>query len=437
MAFLHLSFKSKKHSMRIRRRGFIASGIASFGLAAYSMYRGIRVPPVIWEPPLLPTTFGNALINLHIKGAIRTKVSVVPNVDFSLRAYEPEPSVIVKLSKNTEATISLNNISPHAQLNVDPIHDAGSNLTKPQVTEHKDGITRLLTIRSTEKSHVNLHYSLPVKAGFRFAAIGDTGGQKELRWCIQRAHDLDALFLLHLGDFYYDEGDYTAAIEAFNAAPLPVYVAIGNHDFHDGKLLYHSFLDNIGPFNNAFLLGGVQFANIDSASNLVPWNRGQRGELLGQLVRQQNAIKNAKKLPASPVQRVAFTHRPLFDPVAGSTHDIGNSLERDWLINMLEAAGFSTLLSGHIHIHARAQIGKLDNIIVGQGLGHQDLITNSDYSKIAIGRVSKHGGLSFEFAPLSMPMREHCHPRTEVVKQSLRDGAHAALIADVDANCER
>lgn len=260
---------------------------------------------------------------------------------------------------------------------------------------------------------------------YQFAAIGDTGGGQELAWCINRAKQLGARFLLHLGDFNYQAGDYDSAISLLNNAPLPCFVSVGNHDFHDNGLIYPQFLQEIGPLNHQFSIGKTRFINLDTAANTLPFSAGHRGRLLQTAVDEKNLFNDT----------VAFTHRPLHDPIDDGTDSVGSKGERDWLVTKLKEANISTLLSGHLHVFDRRMALGIDNIIVGQGLGHQDLITNSDHSRIAIGQVSEDGAVSYQFPNLAMPMGMHCHPRTERVKKELRGGPHADLIREVDNAC--
>ena len=133
---------------------------------------------------------------------------------------------------------------------------------------------------------------------------------------------------------------------------------------------------------------------------------------------------------------VTFTHRPLHDPSgAQDAHDLGNEGEREWLIKALKQTNANTLLSGHIHIYDRSDFKGIDNIIVGQGLGHQDLLINGDHSKMALGQVNQDGVVNYTVAPLAMPLELHCHPRLDEVKKAVRNGDHPELIRSIDKQC--
>lgn len=407
--------------MKHKRRNFLIAGLAGgAGLLGYSAHRGVRIPPMIWEPNTHPNSMQMGDVFIGFDGLIQTRTPVIDTANaLHLRAYTLEPSLSLgSLEQDQRLIVSVNNIHPNAYL-------VNTNKSSSQIRENISGITRIVEITLTRGSQLNLQWQLPqAEQGYTFAAIGDTGGQQELDWCIQRAHQLGASFLLHLGDFYYAPGDYDRAIQMFNNAPLPCFVSIGNHDFHDGQTIYQQFLDDVGPFNSHFEYGNVRFINIDTASNILPYASGPRGTMLKSLAQQPAAVSN-----------IAFTHRPLFDPIENSSHDIGSNGERDWLIKQIKACGVNTLLSGHIHIYARDTIQNIDNIIVGQGLGHQDLITNADYSKIALAQVSSDGQVNFEFPTLAMPWEVHCHPRTDVVKESIKDLPHYGRVKQLESAC--
>lgn len=407
--------------MTLKRRSFLAGALTLGGLLSYSTHRGVRIPPLIWEPHALAPPSDLQGIKIGSEGLIKTLTPAAQTaVALSLRAVVPQPSIDLASPRHQRLCISVNNISPTAKLHITKINDAEIE----EIEEITEGITRVLKFTLAQGDKIRFNWQIPLDKGYSFAAIGDTGGQQELRWCLQRAHQLGALFMLHLGDFYYTTGDYESSIDAFNSAPLPCYVSIGNHDFHDGNTRYRQFLNDIGPLNNSFTLGGARFINVDTASNILPYGAGPRGALLKVLAQQTASVSN-----------IAFSHRPLFDPQHDSSHDIGSKGEADWLVAALTACEVSTLLSGHIHIHQRKMISGIDNIIVGQGLGHQDLITNQDYSKMALGSVNTAGQTTFEFPSLAMPWEMHCHPRSDITKQSLKDANHVKRLEALERAC--
>ena len=404
-----------------RRKFFIYSGLATVGTLLYSYFRGIRYPVLSWESKKLSNTFSSEKFDATYTDLFHTSNS---DTEKKFRAYAPEPKIQLSCNTDTDFKISINNIAKDAKLVV-------IDGNQENITEQIVGITRQLTFSASSLDTFSLQWQLPELNNYSFAAIGDTGGDKELKWCIQRAHQLGALFLLHLGDFNYQESDYENAIQSFDEAPLPCYVTIGNHDFHDSGLVYEQFLQRIGPLNHAFSIGKTRFINIDTAASVLPFGGGQRGRLMKELVADKTKYND----------NVVFTHRPLYDPmpvsVSGDTgsHDIGNNGEREWVLKSLKKIGAKTMLCGHIHIFNRSKYEGIDSIIVGQGLGHQDLMANRDVSKMALGRVNSDGEVNYEFASLAMPMELHCHPYLQKVKDSIMHLSHADEIKNIDKQC--
>lgn len=390
-------------------------GSAGVGLTAYSLNRGIRFPTLGWEPRAVASQIENETLKADLEQLIQTPSA---GDAIHLRAYAPEPSLTLYAQQTTRIELSVNNIATDAEL-------IQSN-TKT-IAGQINGITRTLQIDLQRGESTTLSWKLPVQKGFQFASIGDTGGHHELDWCIKRAHALGARFLIHLGDFNYQSGDYERSIELFKNSPIPCYVTIGNHDFHDDGHTYGRFLQEIGPLNSVFAIGATRFANIDTAANFLPYSAGHRGRLFEILKRSKDDY----------IDTVGFTHRPLHTPPEDDTHDIGSEAERNWLIGALNEANVPTLLSGHIHIYNQTELDGINNIIAGQGLGHQDLIVNGDHSKMVIGQVNDDGKVDYYTKPLAMPMNLHCHPRVDVVKQSLVDAPHYDAIERINQSCAK
>ncbi len=404
------------------RTAALGAGIAGAAGIGYSLKRGIRYPTLGLEPAHLPTQFrfSGGLIEL-ISGDV-IQLTAQAGIDMALRAFSPQPSLLLRSNKTRNIKLTLNNVSPDAEI--------VSSHAEATLRESIDGIDREIQLKVPANQDVSIDWKLPYSNDFTFASIGDSGGDRELAWCIERAHQLGAKFLLHLGDFNYQPGDYDRSIELFKSSPIPCFISIGNHDFHDSGLIYPQFLRQLGPLNHAFTIGKTRFVNIDTAASMFPYSSGKRGHLLNSLSQNNEQV----------IETVSFTHRPLHDPLEGSTHDIGNEGERDWLIAALNKINSKTLLSGHIHIYDRTTFMGIDNIIAGQGLGHQDILTRSDYSKIVLGEVAKDGKVSFRPEPLSMPMEMHCHPRSDSAKESLLKHSDLpesrALLNNIEQACK-
>lgn len=384
----------------ISRRKLLAGGTALGSLAFYSYTRGLRYPTLSWEPPALPDS-------AQLNGGHATIKDAIIVAKNKFRAIAPEPSIKID-SINTTVQFEISNIASNAVLEI-----AGQQLksTNEQVT----GLTRTIDIETRGDTELTLSWKLDVKDGFEFAVMGDTGGGSELTWTLERAHQLGAQFLLHLGDFNYSDGEYQSAIEAFNKAKIPTYITIGNHDFHDNGLIYHRFLNELGPMNHAFELAGTRFINLDTAADFFPAHSGLRGKL----------IKDLHHQPVFPGEQVFFSHRPLKDPRPHDDHEVGGINEIEWLSNSIKDLGGNNYLHGHVHHSAELDFEGIKQFSIGEGLGHENLVLQKQVAKILIAKVEPRTPMSHSWIDLNMPWSLHQSPTH--LKKLKRDGRHKQL----------
>ncbi|MBC8329213.1 MAG: metallophosphoesterase, partial [Planctomycetes bacterium] len=257
----------------------------------------------------------------------------------------------------------------------------------------RDGLSRGRRVAFEAGRDREIRVVFPPRERYRFAAIGDTGGRGELRWCFQRAAELGADFILHVGDIAYYDGDFEAAAAAFREAAVPVYAAVGNHDFYGGtRYRFRYFQEHFGPMNGAFELAGVYFVNLDTAADLVPASGGRRGELLAEL---------GASPPPGPL--VVFTHRPFADPrvLEGKredSHALNRAAEANWLRKRLLEMGADVMLAGHIHASFDFDDQGLRTVIAGDGLG-----VRGGKATILIGEFEPGRPVELRWEPLNMP----------------------------------
>ena len=368
----------------ISRRGLLTSGIA-LGFGAYAWHRGIRYPRLSLEPEAL---------EYHRKTKhgffVYKDLIALASEEASFRAFAPEPKLWLK-TNGQPLTIKVHNISKKATLKVQ------ANTTI-QIDEHVDGIDRQLHIKETE-DEFTLYWQMPKNEPIRFAVIGDTGANSELNACLNRALELDADYLLHLGDFNYIEGEYSKAIKAFNNAPMPCFVSIGNHDFHDNGLIYQRFREELGPMNNVFTINGVRFINLDTAADFLPAHSGNRADLLHSLVESSRQ--------SQPQQQIVFTHRPLKDPRPHDDHQITGLNEVAWLTKVLKAAGGGYFLNGHVHHSAEFDVEGIRQYTVGEGLGHEDIVLQKKVAKLLVADISAESEVQLNWQALNIPWQAH------------------------------
>ena len=378
----------------------LAAG-CTFG--AYSYHRGLRYPRMGYEPspiaPLLYTNFAefrlrNAIpiLDNNTNNRPENHSVVAPGREdlpnkVNLRAIAPDASVEV-MARRGKFDVQVNNIAPSAKLSV-----SGKGIRN--IDEQQNGITRTVIIEAATEQQLTLDWALDDEDGYHFAVIGDSGGNLELDWCLERAQQLGATFMLHLGDFNYGNGDYERAIKIFQNAPMPCYISIGNHDFNDSGLVYQHFRNNLGEMNNAFVLSGTRFVNIDTAADFFPVDAGMRGKLVTELL----------KTPYE--NQLFFTHRPLRDPRPGEDHNVGSLNGVQWLSEAITNAGGGALLTGHVHHSAELDINGIKQYTIGEGLGHDDVLLQRQVAQIMIGSVENSQRPRFHWEPMNMPWSAH------------------------------
>ncbi len=371
--------------------------IALGALVTLVYSKGMRFPPPQFEPRAVATTSVHPSLDYRVS-ATGAYYQQTDDRGMRFRAFTPHPEIAVAAEQTTEFYLRLENVHPEALLSA----------ADSEVTEQTEGLVRQVRGRTTQGKTVQLEWRLPNPDTYRFTAIGDTGGDTELRWALQRSAQLGADFVLHLGDINYSPEDFAQAVDTLNASPLPVYVAIGNHDFHDaGRSVHEFFTRHIGPRNSTFTLGGVRFVNLDTATFAFPSSMGARGDLVRSLPPLTYTSTRTRDY-------VVFTHKPLSDPrareTAGYPHSLG-WLEARWLQRELSRRGARSLLAGHIHMAIEFEHQGIKTYISGQGLAHADLIVDRPVARILVGEVAPGQAVKFHWETLDMPFTAHCSPR--------------------------
>ncbi len=417
-------------STRSNRReflGYLGLVGAGVGVNALAM-RGLRMP-LMAEPRRVAHTAQHPRELFFVQGNGAFSLEVREDT-LAWRAFAPEPILHVR----GNFKITLDNVHPLATLQ----HTGNGTIQDESV----NGLLR--TVRgNAEPAGLTLHWRVPFSEHYRFAAIGDSGGDRELAWVLHRAEQLGAHFLLHLGDLYYQVGDDHNVVRALSQSALPTYAAIGNHDIVRGfdRELRHWFERRVGPRNASFSLGGIQFINLDTAADTIPWSAGARGTLL----RRIPALENNPGIR----DYVVFTHRPITDlrrPGDQPTnHSIENLGEGEWLHRELLRRGARTIINGHIHNTLEKDDRGLLTYIAGEGMAHLDIVAsrgevawfNDPQQRIAqilIGEVLPGRPVQYRWDSLGMPLAAHCNQRLRVDMTKER-GHFDALLAHLQTLC--
>jgi len=378
-----------------------ASALGLGGAALIGFSRGLRFPVLQFEPAwsLAHTSAGESgSVKITAKGAVVLPVG--PDGLTRLRASGPQPGLDISASSTADVQFVLENIHPDAVL------DSNSS----GFAETGNGLTRTISGRAPAGETIQLRWQIPDEMNYRVAIIGDSGGGMELDWCIKRAAALGANFVIHLGDVYYEPSDITTAPVVLNKGAVPVYMAIGNHDFHKGfDLLHKDFTNTVGPRNASFRLGRIRYANIDTAAAMYPPSRGERAALLSDVITE---VQSA----SAPVRNVFFSHMPITDPRSSRNPEHSHNVperEHAWLREQLGATVKPVLLAGHVHESAELDDQGIYTYVAGEGLAHRDIIARKQIAQILLADVTDGERMDFSWKPMQMPGDIHCNQRVQ------------------------
>jgi hypothetical protein len=372
------------------RRPLAVAGIAILAALVAALWHGVHIPPPRLDPAPPPAEATAAAgFSVRAEGAYFLREEEGGRLVF--RAHAPEPRLHLRADRDVTAVVLVENV--HAEASVEP----------PAVAVRTAAATRQLSIPLREGSGEEVSFTFPPRALYRFAAIGDSGGEVAFGVLTARALELGADFLLHLGDICYSSDAFVHVAARMRALPIPVYAAIGNHDRPGGKTdCGGTFVETFGPRNSAFTLGGVTFVNMDTASDTWLPSRGWRGALLRQVAAQREG-------GGGPL--VLFTHRPLRDPrfEAGEVdepHALNRAWEASWIRATALALGAQALLAGHVHESHEFDDEGLRSFIAGEGYAFDEAEAPSDsVPHLLLGEYAPGEAVRFRWVP-EMPPRD-------------------------------
>jgi len=393
----------------MKRRQFLKrSALTGFaGFLGYSTWKGFRYPPIMFVLDAPETRITSQDSQFDFKDVIPLSESSIdgfaikdnPKTTF-FRAIAPEPEFELTSESGSVVDVLVNNLHKETLPSVE-----GGELVDYTVVK----TNHLIKVKVGETGKAKIKWTFLRPESYRIATIGDTGGDKELGWCITKSAQYNADFLLHLGDFVYQEGDYQRAIHYFQNSDIPVYVTIGNHDFHSSGKIFQPFLDSIGRFNHMFELGSLRAINIDSANAFFPPWAGERAKLLKEI-----ELMPKEGVSGKVKNTVVYTHKPL----SGRRH-VGGVYADEWLNKRLHTLGVTHAFGGHLHEKVELDVGDIKQYVAGQGLGSQDLLLKKNVAEILLFDVSEKGLSKADWRPLDMPFEMHCNTYQKPVFEEL------------------
>ena len=286
--------------------------------------------------PVLVRVGGHAL---SVTGAVVRTQEVGRLV---LRAWAPTPAIEVVAAGAGPVTVVVENV-PHR---VD-LEAAGP------VEEARRGTTR--TLAFTPATTRRLGFA-DLSRGVTFVALGDTGDDPTWVEALRLAAHMEADFFLHLGDLIYEDAQMPNIAAILATAPVPVYMARGNHDYRNQARI--DFMRALGPPYYLFRMGGATFVVLDNAGNYLPtfWRRST----------QYRWLTGALGLPREGPLFVA-AHKPPFDRRPDHRAYLDDDRFAGALMRDFVRAGVAAMFAGHAHAtHFWVQDG-IPYVINGEG----------------------------------------------------------------------
>lgn len=401
---------------------------------------GIRFPGGILDPKQVSYSYSDNNITIEADGAYFQEVQ---GDTIYFRSFAPNTALTIEYHSDYDSQNDALEYLVLSNIHSDAL-DNGS-----AVEANKQGLSRSynlqdnflarthssLQIASENKVKQNLTVSIdlpfPKQKEYVFASGGDTGGAHELYWLQERARQLGADFILHVGDINYQKQDLLVLGDVLAKSTIPVYMAIGNHEFHeDGAILHQYFSRIVGPLNSTFVLGSKRYINMDTAVGTYFFNRGNRGELLRSITPLSEQDEQD--------QYIVLTHRPLSEPLFLSHPDqtgvkkLGHLGEPEWLRETINKLGADTWIAGDIHVAHDFDDEGIYTYLVGEGLAFEDLLVGQKTARLVIGRVKENQPIAFEWQLLNMPDDGYCSDRVYNLIPNVQ--AHPVIVERIKAS---
>jgi predicted phosphodiesterase len=292
------------------------------------------------EPPPGPLVVRVGEHTLSVSGALVRSQS--DRHRLVLRAWAPTPTVEVVEAGRGEVRMAVENLPRRVRLEaVGPVR------------EERLGTTRVVDFSPAATGRLGF---ADRSAEVTFAALGDTGDDPTWAEALRRAAEMEADFFLHLGDLIYSDNMLPNIVRIMEAAPLPIYMVRGNHDYRNQERI--DFMRGLGPPYYLFRMGGASFIVLDNSNNYLPgfWRRST----------QYRWFTGMLGLPREGPLFVA-AHKPPFDRRPDAPADLDDRPFAQALMRDFVRAGVRAVFAGHAHAtHLWMQDG-IPYVINGEG----------------------------------------------------------------------
>lgn len=321
---------------------------------------------VVVDPPPVPVEVTAGRVRLTVTGAL---VKEVREDGAVLRAWAPTPSVrVADAGHGGPFTLRIDNVPARVRLTA-----SGA------VDETRDGIARI--VRFAPAAVHRLELRSPDR-DVAFAVLGDTGDNPTFDEALRLAVHEGMDFLVHVGDLIYDDEQMPAITGILARAPVPVYVARGNHDYRNARRI--AYMRDLAPPYYAFHMSGATWVVLDNADDYLPWAWRHSTQYRW----WRDGLGEARDGPLFVVM-----HKPPFDrrkPTKGA--GMNDPAFAGQLVSDIARAGVDAVFTGHVHAsHLWIEEG-VPYVVSGEGYASPE---GPETNHVALVRV-RDGRVSIE-----------------------------------------
>lgn len=274
-----------------------------------------------------------------------------------------------------------------------------SNSEPAPATSQSGSEPELPASGSTRDSILKVQAIPPAREGFSLVFMGDSrnstpftdGGEENYLRTIEAVNRLGALFVIHGGDFTFDnlQRHWRRVLDIQKNLTIPLMTVVGNHDALFGRSFFEgNFVApnaNTGLDDYSFDYGGVRFIALDNANaTITP----------AQLTWFQEQLQTG-------LVKIVIAHHP---PRLGNwtNHSLNDAKASTQWVQLLDQARVSMVLLSHIHLFDDSTRRGSTQYIVSGGAGAPLSPANFGISTrhVVLIRVEPGAKLTYRMVPI-------------------------------------
>lgn len=263
--------------------------------------------------------------------------------------------------------------------------EAGTDLEVPAAAP---GACSVLADTESLVGEARAHAVRDGTEGLAFAVWGNEAGNRQVRGQILEAvaADPEILFFVVNGDLSRSgiERDLDAAIEAFDAMPVPWFATLGERDLEPTGA--DGLASRLGAFNYALDAGPARLIALDSAN-------GSLTSAIYSRLREWLATGDG------PDTRLVFMHIPPLDPFGLRGQGFKNRPEASRALAVLQRGEVARVFASHLATWSAERMGNVPVQLTGGGGAPMETDASIGHHWVKV-RVGTDGAVGIEPMPL-------------------------------------